>query len=86
MILPANALEGTAPGEGDRVLVRVRTNEEGRGEARVIRLLERQVREVAGVLELAHDGWRLRSADRRMRLELAVEAGGSRRHRSRATS
>ena len=74
VILAADALEGTAPGEGDRVLVRVRAGDEGRLEAQLIKLLERQVREVAGVLELAGEGWRLRSADRRMRLELFVDA------------
>ena len=77
IVLPVENLEGTAPGVGDRVLARLRPNgEDGAAayEARPIRILPRQPREVTGVVEPAGDGFRIRSADRKARAELVLAA------------
>ena len=72
ILLPVENLEGTAPGVGDRVLARLQPAAEGGYEARPIRVLPRRPREVTGIVELARDGFRIRSADRKMRAEFAV--------------
>ena len=51
IVLPVENLEGTAPGVGDRVLARLQPAGEGGYEARPIRVLPRQPREVTGIVE-----------------------------------
>ena len=50
-ILPAETVEGPAPGVGDRVLARLRPAEDGLLEARVIRMLPRRPTTIVGVVE-----------------------------------
>jgi ribonuclease R len=50
---------------------------EGRYEARPIRILPRQPREVVGIVEAAGDGLRVRSADRKARAEFFLPRGES---------
>ena len=80
ILLPTESLEGTAPGIGDRVLARLRRQYGGGYEARVLKLLPKEAREVVGVLEPAGDGLRLRAADRKAKTEYriaAADAGGA---------
>jgi ribonuclease R len=72
VVLRVEHLEGLAPGVGDRVLARLRPVEGGLYEARPIRILPRQPREVVGVVEAAGEGLRVRSADRKARAEFTV--------------
>ena len=72
IVLPVENLEGTAPGVGDRVLARLRPRPDDVYEARAIRVLPRQPTEVAGIVETAGDGLRIRSADRKARAEFMV--------------
>lgn len=74
IVLRVEDLEGLAPGVGDRLLARLRPAEDGVVEARPIRLLPRQPREVVGVVEAAGDGYRVRSADRKARAEFVLPA------------
>ncbi|HEX6015038.1 MAG TPA: RNB domain-containing ribonuclease, partial [Geminicoccaceae bacterium] len=74
IVLPVEHLEGLAPGVGDRVLARLRPADGEGFEARPIRILPRQPREVTGVVEGGRDGLRIRSADRKARAEFAVAA------------
>lgn len=72
-VLPADGLEGTAPGVGDRVLARLRPGDPGEPLlARVIRVLPRRPSTVVGVVEAGGDGWRLRPADRRVKEEFVL--------------
>src|SRR4051794_6787322 len=64
-ILPADTVDGPAPGVGDRVLARLRPGDDGMLEARVTRMLPRRPTTIVGIVESASDGWRLRPADRR---------------------
>ena len=80
ILLPTEALEGTAPGIGDRILARLRRQYGGTYEARVLKLLPKEEREVVGVLEGAGDGLRLRSADRKAKTEYRIapaDSGGA---------
>ncbi len=80
ILLPTESLEGTAPGIGDRILARLRRQYGGGYEARVLKLLPREEREVVGVLEPAGDGLRLRSADRKAKVEYRIapsDSGGA---------
>ncbi len=72
IVLPVENLDGTSPGVGDRVLARLQPAGEGGYEARPIRVLPRQPREVTGIVEAARDGMRIRSADRKARAEFVV--------------
>jgi ribonuclease R len=72
IVLPVENLEGTSPGVGDRVLARLQSVGESSYEARPIRVLPRQPREVTGIVEAAGDGMRIRSADRKARAEFVV--------------
>ena len=73
-ILPAETVEGPAPGVGDRVLARLHPADDGLLEARVIRMLPRRPTTIVGVVEAAGDGWRLRPADRRVKDEFILPA------------
>jgi len=76
IVLPVEHLEGGGgPGVGDRVLARLRPSGDDGYEARPIRVLPRQPREVVGVVEQAGDGLRVRSADRKARAEFVLPAG-----------
>ena len=72
ILLPVENLDGTSPGVGDRVLARLQSVGEAGWEARPIRVLPRQPREVTGIVEAARDGMRIRSADRKARAEFVV--------------
>ena len=73
ILLPVEHLDGLAPGIGDRVLARL-VPVEGGFEARPLRILPRQPREVTGIVEQGRDGLRIRSADRKARAEFQVFA------------
>jgi ribonuclease R len=75
IVLPVEHLRDMAPGIGDRLLARLVPAGEGAFEARPLRLLPRQPREVTGIVEAAGDGFRIRSADRKARAEFVVMAG-----------
>ncbi len=75
IVLPVENLEGQAPAVGDRLLARLQPQEDGSFEARPLRVLPRQPREVTGIVEAAGDGWRIRSADRKARTEFQVAHG-----------
>ncbi len=72
--LPVETLDHAAPGVGDRLLVRLRDAGDGRHEARLLKVLPRLPREVAGIVEAAADGLRLRPADRKSRTEYLIRA------------
>ena len=72
IVLPVENLDGASPAVGDRVLARLQRTAEGGFEARPIRVLPRQPREVTGIVESARDGLRIRSADRKARAEFTV--------------
>ena len=74
-MLPIERLDGMSPGVGDRVLARLLPAAEGDFEARPLRVLPRQPREVTGIVEGSGDGLRIRSADRKARVEFAVAPG-----------
>ncbi|MEK0082689.1 ribonuclease R [Benzoatithermus flavus] len=74
IVLPAERLRDMAPGVGDRLLARLVPSGEGELEARPLRLLPHRPTSVTGVVEAAHDGYRIRSADRRARAEFMVAA------------
>jgi ribonuclease R len=74
IVLPVEQLEGLAPGVGDRLLTRLQPTGDGAYEARPLRVLPRQPREVVGVVERAGDGWRIRSSDRKARAEFVLPA------------
>ena len=85
ILLPVEHLEGLAPGVGDRVLARLLPGAEGGFEARPLRVLPRQPREVTGIVEQGRDGLVIRSADRKARAEFLVardDLGGAERGRS----
>ncbi len=69
ILLPVEALEGKAPGLGDRVLARLFPRGKGRYDAHLIKLLPRLQREVVGVLETSEEGHRLRPIERSAKLE-----------------
>jgi ribonuclease R len=75
IMLPVEHLDGTAPGVGDRLLARLVPAGEDGFEARPLRVLPRQPREVTGIVEGAGDGLRIRSADRKARIEFMVAPG-----------
>jgi ribonuclease R len=75
ILLPTETLERVAPRVGDRLLVRLRRKRSGSYEARLLKLLPSLPREVAGIIEGAADGLRLRPADRKSRTEYRIAAG-----------
>jgi len=69
---------GPAPGIGDRVLARLRADDEGALSARIIRVIERKPEGVVGVVRMAPDGPRMEPVDRRqkaLRIDTADLAG-----------
>ncbi|MBN9009278.1 MAG: ribonuclease R, partial [Rhizobiales bacterium] len=64
---------GPAPGVGDRILARLRTDDEGALSARVIRVIERKPEGVIGVIRMAPDGARMEPVDRKQKA-LRIEA------------
>ena len=57
IMLPVEHLDGTAPGVGDRLLARLVPAGEDAFEARPLRVLPRQPREVTGIVEDGAGGW-----------------------------
>lgn len=75
ILLPVEALEGQAPGVGDRVLARLYPRGENRYDAHLMRLLPRLQAEVVGVLVAGEDGMRLRPTDRGAKVDYRIDAG-----------
>ncbi len=64
-----------APGEGDRVLVRLRRQEDGTYEAEPIRRLTRAPARVLGVYRTGGQGARVQPTDRRLKKEIEIPRG-----------
>ncbi|MFO1069070.1 MAG: ribonuclease R [Geminicoccaceae bacterium] len=72
ILLPTETLENAAPAVGDRLLAKLRRQYGGHYEARLIKVLPQLPKEIVGILAIAADGYRLRSADRKAKTEFRV--------------
>ena len=72
ILLPIEALDGKAPAEGDRLLVRLYGRGHNRYDAHLLKLLPRWPKEAVGVLEAGEGGLRLRPTERGAKVEFRV--------------